>query len=183
MITPQNHSSSGCVNAGNEVHHIPLKQINGTVFVCHFSPCWIPTCTHSLLMGSYPEIFKGRGEFVLSLYIGLKDSEGGKLFSEKGIGPLYLPLDLFLGRKEGDVLEIVCKEKQQVLKLTCTQEGSRYKALHKSFECMVEDAFMGAYEILFDKYKNGSLLEHELSCWEEISEMKLKFYSNVMVRV
>lgn len=129
-------------------------------------------------MGSYPELFKGKGDFVLCLNTRVFSAESDNWeawpVDKKTVFPSGLPIHYFFGKKEGDIIELICNEKKKRFSITCKQKDCKYGNM--PFEDMVEYIFMETYNKLNATYQKNGLSENELKQWRIINDIKRTQY-------
>lgn len=182
MLSLQEGLNSAQVNpitpVCNELH---LKQLAGDVFISSSAASWIAQPQKNnyfsgVEVGSYPEIFKDKGEFVLCLEVNVRNAQCGN-WAKHGTNvaylghfPQYLPIDYFFGMRQGESFEIVCKEIGNQFVLTGKQEN---------LEKLVEESFMTAYCELNGKYRNGHLSVDDQKKWHIVDDLKQKHYPHL----
>src|ERR1700722_15636200 len=166
----------------------PTNQlIQGVVFLYPLRAEWIKTPKDadlgpdSLSMGDFSELFKAEETDILCLQVWVKSQECKNWESNgqswlQGRFPSRLPIGYFLGKKEGDVVELSCPTRKKHFSLTCQQLGSRYQENNRTFENIMEEMFMVTYNNLLDTYQKGSLTEEEQVQWQIIDEMKKQYF-------
>jgi hypothetical protein len=167
-----------------------LQELHGTVFLHPKRADWIEVPTDgskssdACLMRDYYEICKNKGKHVLCLKVWVWSPESDNwayhLNDKIGLFPEWIPIDYFFNKKEGDKVEILCKEKGKKLILTCEQKGSRDQNMGL-FEEGMEEMFMVTYNQLCLDYRNHNLSLKELEQWKIIDELKFKYYPSSMI--
>jgi hypothetical protein len=187
MNSLEKRSSTHSIDLG-QISSSNVQILSGTIGCKQFRLDWMQAPSETdkgpdaLCMKSYSELFKGKGEFVLYIEVLVANSECenwaddpypklGKPF------PRYLPADYFFGKKEGDTVQIHCKEKNKIFCLTCQQNENK-NAPEELFEEVMKEMFSITYKDLSNKYQKGVLTEKELKCWQIISDMKRLHYPN-----
>lgn len=183
-------SSCGYLVAPSRIEDVPyvdLQVIEGTAFLYPSKAVWLTPfdketgSPDARCMGDFGELFASKNKSILCLQIWIHSPQcenwcvdGNNQNLENF--PSYLPIEPFLGKKEGDQVEFSCPSQKKSFVLTCQQINLSRQGGNKPFEKMVENIFMKAYNYLNETFDQKGLEEEELECFNIADKIKQKYF-------